>query len=345
MNAGSTSHSKQLIGAALRGEPGTRVPVGPLAVHYCAGVAGFTIREYTTNPKVLAESVVRYYESFKPDAVWLSADTWVSAEAMGVTVGAEDDHQPFAGLGPPLVQSAADIDHLPPPDIGCKGRYPLMIEALSRIVAALGRDAWVVACFDQYPFSLAAALMGVNQIMLKVKDDPPFVTALMERCLEHGIAYGRALAKTGADMLSGGDSTAGLLGPELYRAMAFPFERRLVAASKSATGLPVSLHICGNATPLLKDMAATGADVLEIDHRVDMPEACDIVGREVALWGNLDPVSVLAQGTPLQVEAAARAALAAVQAAGHSRFVLSSGCTLAVETPAENLRALIKAVL
>jgi len=335
--------SKALVARALRGEPVPRVPVGPLAVHFCARVAGGTLRAYSTRATTLAAAVIRYWERFRPDAVWLSADTWVSAQAMGARVGASDDHQPLGGQGPPLVRTAADIDRIPPPDVGRQGRYPLMLEALRRIVAALGREVWIVGCMDQYPFSLAAALMGINDIMLKVVDDPPFVEALMARCAEYQLAYGRALAEAGADMLSGGDSPVVLLGPELYERLAQPFETRVIAALKAATGRPVSLHNCGRATPLLAGMARTGADVLEVDHFVDLGEACRIVGPEVALWGNLDPVGVLAQGTPALVEQTARKAMEAVKAAGHRRFVLSSGCTLAVETPAENLEALSRA--
>ncbi|MEK7685315.1 MAG: uroporphyrinogen decarboxylase family protein [Verrucomicrobiota bacterium] len=334
--------AKQIVSRALKGLATPRVANGPLAVHFCAKVAGVSVREYTTNPRVLAECVIRYYERFRPDAVWMSADTWVSAEAMGATVGSMGDDQPFGGLGPPPIRTAADVDRIPPPDPGSQGRYPLMLEALTRIVEALGREVFVVACFDQYPFSLAAALLGINEIMFKLADDRPLVEALMERCLEHGLAYARALDNAGADMLSGGDSPAGLIGPRAYRELAWPFERRLIAGLKSATGKPVSLHICGNALPMLADMAASGADVLEIDHKVDLTSACQIVGPEIALWGNLDPIGVLAQGSVAQVQQATRQALAAVQTCGHRRFVLSSGCALAMETPAENLEAMFK---
>jgi uroporphyrinogen decarboxylase len=335
--------SRHLVSSALQGLPVSRVPTGPLAVHFCARVAGVTVRQYTTDARVLAESVVRYYERFRPDAVWLSADTWVSAEAMGVKVGATDSNQPFGGLGAPLVQSARDIERLPFPDVGAQGRYPLMLEALSRIVDVLGHDVFVVACFDQYPFSLAAALMGINEIMLKLKDDPAMVTALMDRCLEYGLAYARALSDAGADLLSGGDSPAGLIGPCAYRDVAWPFEKRLVAELKSATAKLVSLHICGDALPLLADMAATGADVLEIDHKVDLAAACRMVPPETALWGNVDPVGVLARGTVEQVRQTTRKAIETVQAAGRARFVLSSGCTLAMETPFENLAVMLRA--
>lgn len=335
-------NSKELVARALQGRDVPRPPVGPLAVHFCASLAGYTLRQYTTDARALADSVIRYHERFQPDAVWLSADTWVSANAMGAPVGATDDQQPFGGHGVPLVQTSADIKRIPPPAVGSQGRYPLMIEALSRIVAALRKEVCIVACFDQYPFSLAAALMGINEIMLKSHDDPPFVEAVMARCAEYAIAYARALADAGADVLSGGDSPAGLLGPELYARLALPMERQVIAVLKN-TGKPVSLHICGKATPLLRLMASSGADVVELDHCVDLAEACRLVGPDIAIWGNLDPVGVLARGTPADVEAAARVALAAVKAANHPRFVLSSGCTLAVETPPANLEALIRA--
>ena len=334
-------NSKQLVTAALAGQPVPRVPAGPLAVHFCAAQAGQTLRRYTTDATALADAVIRYYERFQPDAVWLSADTWVSAEAMGAKVGAHGDDQPFGALGGPLLRCAADIDRIPAPDPGSQGRYPLMLSALERVVAALGDEVFIVACMDQYPFSLAAALMDINEIMLKLYDDPPLVEALLDRCAEYTLAYGTALAAAGADMLSGGDSPAGLVGPALYGEIVQPSETKLISQLKAAVRIPVSLHSCGHATPILPLMAASGADVLELDQAVDLATACRIAGPEIALWGNLDPVSLLARGTPDGVRAAAASALATVQAAGHARYVLSSGCTLAVETPPENLDALI----
>ena len=90
--------SRDIVHAALDGQPTPRVPTGPLAVHFCAGLAGYSLRQYTTDAKALADSVVRYYERFKPDAVWLSADTWVTAQAMGAKSGLPMIANPLAGL-------------------------------------------------------------------------------------------------------------------------------------------------------------------------------------------------------------------------------------------------------
>lgn len=339
----NTLSPKQLVRRALSGDEAPRPATGPLAVHFCARTAGVSLRQYTTDARVLAESVVHYYQRYLPDAVWLSADTWVTAEAMGAAVGFTDDDQPMSGIGGPLIQSAADLDRIPDPDPSLQGRCPLMLDALQQVIRALGEEVFVVGCFDQYPFSLACALMGLDQVMLKLIDDRPMVVALMDRCAEYTVAYAQALAAAGADMLSGGDSPAGLMGPALYREVALPAEQQVIAEIKEFANCPVSLHICGDATPILADMALCGADVLELDSQVDVPTASSVTGPNIALWGNLDPVRILAHGSPQQVHDATRALLCSVTETGHRRFVLSSGCTLAVETPPENLQAMFDA--
>ena len=343
VTVGKSVNSKELVRRALKGLPVPRPAVGPLAVHYCARLAGVSLRDYTLRSDVLADCVIKYHQRFQPDAVWLSADTWVNAQAMGARVAFPDENQPLGGTGEPLIQTAADIARIPAPDPTSQGRWPLMLDAMRRVRAAIGPEVFVVGCFDQYPFSLACALMGIERIMLAVVDDLPVVNALMDRCLEYTVAYASALAAAGADMLSGGASPAALLGPKLYREIALPFEQKAIARVKAATGLPVSLHMCGNATPILADLTQSGADVLELDHRTNLREACRIIPRHVAIWGNLDPVSVLAQGSPQDVWYAAQEFIHTMTDTGHHRFVLSSGCTLAVETPAENLQALISA--
>ena len=335
--------SKQLVREALCGSAVQRFPAGPLAVHYCARLAGVSLRRYSTDARTLAECVVRYWERFSPDAIWLSADTWVNAEAMGAAVRFPDDDQPACGTGEPLVQQAADLERIGPPDPARHGRWPLMLEALGRIRQMIGEEAFIVACFDQYPFSLACQLLGLQRTMLLVCDDRFLVEATMQRALEYAVAYAIALARAGADMLSGGDSPAVMLGPVLYRQIALPLEQRLVAALHQAVDVPVSLHICGSTAPILADMRHCGADVYELDWQVSLPQASQVLGPDVTIWGNLDPVGLLARGTPEQVRRATSELLQTVVRCGRRRFVLSSGCTLAVDTPEENLQAMFDA--
>jgi MtaA/CmuA family methyltransferase len=337
--------SRELVTAAIQGANLPRFPVGPLAVHFCARLAGVTLRQYTTDARVLAESVIRYYETFRPDAVWLSADTWVNAQAMGASVAFPGDDQPLGGTGEPLVKSAGDIDHIPPAEPGSQGRWPLMLEALERIRRGVGPDVCLVGCFDQYPFSLACALLGIERAMVLLMQDRPMLEALMHRCLEYTVAYAKALSQAGADLLSGGDSPAGLVHPGLYREAVQPLESRVIGELRRATAKPISLHICGNTRHILPDMVRCGADVLELDHQVGLTQAQESglqAGGTFTFWGNLD-TRLLADATPPQIQRATRGLVKTARATGNTRFVLSSGCSLAVETSPENLRAFFQA--
>ena len=219
-----------------------------------------------------------------------------------------------------------------------------MIEATQRVREGVGDERFIVACFDQYPFSAACALMGVERAMLAPLDDPLLLRDAMRKAADYAVAYGKALADAGADMLSGGDSPAGLLGPSAHEEIAAPFEREVICRLKEETGLPVSLHICGNANRLLPAMVQTGADILELDHQVSMEEALRVCGPDRTIWGNLDPVTVLLSSSPEDVAEATTEVLRQVHASDLRRFVASSGCTLAVGTPAENLRAFLATV-
>ena len=130
--------TRQLVRAALAGAETSRVTTGPLAVHVTAALAGIPIEDYTLNPLVMVDCICRYYERFRPDAVWVSSDTWVTAEAMGARVAFPGINQPLTGAGEPLVQTAADIDRLPPADPATRGRMPGMIEAMRLLRQRLG---------------------------------------------------------------------------------------------------------------------------------------------------------------------------------------------------------------
>ena len=78
---------------------------------------------------------------------------------------------------------------------------------------------------------------------------------------------------------------------------------------------------------------------------------CQALIRRLTVWVApassarlLIPNSASLSATYTLFDSGSRKALAAVNSAGHGRFVLSSGCTLAVETPPANLDALNRVV-
>lgn len=130
----------------------------------------------------------------------------------------------------------------------------------------------------------------------------------------------------------------------MYKEWAYPYEKRFFDKindyAKKYDGA-VILHICGNTTKVLDLMADTGAPILEIDYKVDLAEARSIVGNRSCLLGNIHPIQVLLRGTP---ELVAEESRKCIESAGKdSGFILGSGCEVAVDTPLENTKAMVKA--
>ena len=98
----------------------------------------------------------------------------------------------------------------------------------------------------------------------------------------------------------------------------------------------VRLHICGNTTHLLDQFVGLPIDVLDVDHLVDLTTVRRVIGPNIVLAGNLDPVGVIMQGTPGSI----RHTLKSRVAEADPPFCVNAGCEIPSGTPVENLRAL-----
>jgi MtaA/CmuA family methyltransferase len=130
-----------------------------------------------------------------------------------------------------------------------------------------------------------------------------------------------------------------MLSPRAYRKFAHPYVKQMAAELKAANVI-LSYHICGNATPIISDMVATGAPIIEIDQKADQ-KACKAAAQgKAALMGPVDPSGVMANGTPEEVRAKCLESLANLARGGG--FFLGPGCALPATTPDENIQAMVE---
>jgi len=166
------------------------------------------------------------------------------------------------------------------------------------------------------------------------------VYQLLTYAREVATRYACALIESGARSTSIGEPVAGpdVMSPRHYRKYAQPQEKRMVDDLK-AKGIILHNHICGNTIPIINDFIATGAPVLEIDHKTDMRKAKEAGRGKTCFLGPIN-TSLLATGTPQEIEDACREAIEIM--APDSGFILGPGCALSPETPAENIHALVE---
>ena len=144
----------------------------------------------------------------------------------------------------------------------------------------------------------------------------------------------RAQIAAGADIVGVGDAAASLVGPRLYTEFVQPLECEMVRRIHEA-GARVRLHICGRTAKLYRGMAATGADIIDLDYPAPIAAARAEMGPSQVLLGNLHPVRIMRDGSPEEVEAG----FAECHRQAGPRYIVGAGCEVPVGTPDANLRA------
>ncbi|MBI2928458.1 MAG: uroporphyrinogen decarboxylase family protein [Verrucomicrobia bacterium] len=336
--------------AARRGQPDF-IPVAPYLGNHGARVAGVPIGEYCRSGRLMAEAQLRAWEVYGQDAVVAQSDNYYLAEGFGVEVEHYADSTPT--LKTPAVHELDEIFKLRVPDPQRDGRMPVYLEAIA-LLAEKTRGQVAVRAPGTGPFSLASHLLGTERFLLELALAEREPGGHAERALHHLmdattealITFAKACLAAGAHLVQAGDSLASIdmISPAMYRKWAWPSERRFFETLNplaEKAGAATLLHICGDMTPVLEWMADTGAHVLELDSKVSLRAAKQRVGQRVCLMGNLNPVTVLWQGTPADMAAAAHAAI--VDAGAKGGFILGSGCEVPPAAPRENLTAMVRA--
>jgi uroporphyrinogen decarboxylase len=161
--------------------------------------------------------------------------------------------------------------------------------------------------------------------------------ALMERLTNVLIGYLNAQIAAGADVVQIFDSWVGSLSPDDYRRYVMPHVKRLIAGIDPSA--PVINFSTGNPM-LLPLMKEAGGDVMGLDWRCDLQEAWSILGEDVAVMGNLDPIVLYT--SPDRIRAAVKEILD--KAANRRGHIFNLGHGVLPDMPPENVAELVDAV-
>ena len=98
-------------------------------------------------------------------------------------------------------------------------------------------------------------------------------------------------------------------------------------------GKTFKVHLDGyNLLPLLK---AAGGDVIGLDWRIPLDHGWALLGEDVGVQGNLDPVALMAGGDALSLSAER-----IITNLSHGPFVFNLGHGIHKDTPVEHVAAL-----
>ena len=309
----------------------------PLLSFPCVSLLGVSVKELIADSELQAKGMLAVAEKTNAAASVSFMDLSVEAEAFGASVRFSDDEVPT--VTGRLINDADEADALTVPAVGC-ARTGIYIEAVKKAVGRI-TDRPVFAGMIG-PFSLAARLFDVTEIMMDCYDDPDMVHTVLEKVTKFLIEYAKAYKAVGANGIVMAEPVAGLLSPTLEEEFSSPYVKKIVDAVQD-DGFSVIYHNCGDNVPkMLDSILSTGAAAYHFGNAVDMEE--DIIKKvpaDVLVMGNIDPAGVLRMGTPEKVRDATLSLLR--KCAKYPNFCLSSGCDVPPMTPWENINAFFSA--
>ncbi|KPL09679.1 MAG: hypothetical protein AMS23_03030 [Bacteroides sp. SM1_62] len=307
----------------------------PILMHFAARYNHTTYGRFASDYRVLVESNIRCLEDFKTDAVGLISDPYRETSAFGADVHFPEDSVPQCRQ--PIIKSIEDARQLKNPDIYKAERTLDRIEGAKEYRKRIG-DAVPVIGWIEGPLAETCDLAGVSETLLNLIMEPDLVNTLIDKTTVTARAFAKAQVEAGCDIIGMGDAICSQISDNQYREYVKEKHLEIVNYIHSL-GAAAKIHICGDITHLLPDLKDVGPDILDLDWMVDMEDAFDILGEEIIRCGNLDPVRIIEQYSTQDLAVEVRELC--IKEKG-KRFILSGGCEITVDTPAENLHTMRK---
>lgn len=247
------------------------------------------------NADLASEVAMQPLRRYQLDASILFSDILTIPDAMGLEL------EFVAGEGPVFnkpIRVDADIHSLPVEGVMPKLQYVFdvvraMREKIGNKLPIIGFSGspWTLACYmleGQGTRDFATARRWLWQ-------RPEMVQLLLDR-LSHQVAdYLAEQAQAGVDVLMLFDTWGGLLDEQNYRDFSLRSMHRVMQdlRDRHAVQLPVMLFSKGCHSQV-EDMIASGCDGIGLDWRANIDTVIHQVAGRVAVQGNLDPTSLLA---------------------------------------------------
>ena len=304
-----------------------------------APMIGLKVKDYYFSSQKMLELEQYIYDTFHSDGAGLSTTLRGMAEAMGSKIRYFDHN--IAQLETPALASLDEVDKAKLVDVDKDGRLPIILEGLRMVKKELG-DKVPVSGTVTGPFTIAAMVVGTEKLLIGMIKKPDKVKQLMEVITENNERYIARMLEMGVGVgFADPVSTTSLLRVKQYKEFSLPYFQHNVDFIKKNGG-GCGLHICGGSRKLWETRKETGIGCFGLDNIEDLEEAKEVLGPHMAIQGNVPPVDVIRLGTPQDVLRSGRECIRKAWDSPNG-FTLTSGCQTPMDTPAENLQALMDA--
>ena len=300
-------------------------------------LSGITVRDLIASSDAQAQGMAAIAQRCDSAASVSMMDLSVEAECFGSQILYSDDEVPTVTGA--VASTMEEVERLAAPKVG-DGQTGIYVEAIGK-AKKLITDRPVFAGVIG-PYSLAGRLMDVSEIMMNCAIAPDMVHALLRKANAFLKAYIKAYKDVGADGVVIAEPAAGLLPPDMGLEFSSNYIKEIVEELQDENFI-IIYHNCGNSVPfMIPEILSTGCAAYHFGNAVDLAEILEQMPEDVLTMGNVDPVSVLRNGTPEEVREETLRIME--KCCSHKNFLISSGCDIPPAAPWTNLDAFFAAV-
>lgn len=332
---------KERSEARQKGLACDRLPIG-LMFNSAAGILNnMTYRQMFSSARNYAECQIAAYRRFGYDSVSVS----YGMHGIGIGLGAEltqtEDNVPSIKTYPILGKAdLAKLDQeLFRPENNTMARQAM--EAADIILDTIGNEVSVGIAFPG-PATAVVSMVGMENFLTWLLRDPEFLQTLFAFAKETVVQLAAPFIQAGVNVSLSDPAASGMiLGARRYKQQILPWTQQIFQSFAQMGAKKRGYHVCGDTTATLQEMSKSGATGISLDNKVSLAYAREHIGENVHISGNIDPVSVIRDGTAEDIRLAVEKAF---QECGRSPggFTISSGCGVPMGTPMKQLDAYIR---
>jgi uroporphyrinogen-III decarboxylase len=207
-----------------------RIPVSAQMHEFVAAQMGIAPRTFYGDPAVMVPAMLAVQAAYGLDVASITYDVYnIEAEALGQRLLLTDAAMPDIDRSFPLIRDKDDLKLIKTPDFANNGRFAVVLERHAIFHRLTGLQPTLSFCA---PFTLAANLRGIEQLLMDIYSDPPFAAHLLDLVTNDILAPWIACQKQHfphATSISGADAIASLpiVNMHILREWALPYIRRL----------------------------------------------------------------------------------------------------------------------
>lgn len=316
----------------ISGKETDHVPFHPILMRFAAKYAGIRYRKFCLEAESKCTANMLCARDFKSDWVNTMSDPWAESEAYGTLLDYPEDDLPRVKKY--AVQEISDIDRLKALKTSENAR---MAERLKEIETyrQSARETMFICGWVEGPLAEYCDIRDINMAMTDLYEYPAELHKALDIITGNAIDFITDQVNAGAHCIGIGDSVCSLISPDLYREFCFSREKTLVDHIHSCGAL-AKIHICGNIGAILNDVILTGADIVDIDHRViSVTDAVPLLAPSQVMSGKGDPVTVIQDGDSKMIS---DSVWQFYKEAGR-RAIVSAGCEVTPGTSRENMHS------